>query len=619
MPCVRWLVVLSALACVPFPPSPAAGQRPAELSGLELTYELQSSWLESVADSRRTAALELLAVAEAVVAQPDSTGSSTVELLPEAGRLADRVAMLDRELEEAREAVGQTRSGLIRALEEWAGSLRGAVRAAPPAERSEPAARLAEVEAELRRLRATDSGPGRADPLEGAAPIAALTGVVDTEYRRAVTLNAMREELRLFMAGLRLFDETGMPPSARAGGGGETDPGCPPVACPISESAPGDVPLDHFRPEGLADGSEPTLTPASLARLRDQLAAHIERPGGAADGEHGIGRAPPGDRIAPVAREAVLDAGLTGFRADQAAASAVVMKAAVSSVHALPLGAGLQLMVEPAAGARGFRLGGGTFGEAAGEVRETLSGVGSDRFPWQVMAWQKGRFLSEPLTPPGYLEPGRVEGGLTGRLSVPVRSRWAFEVSGGGDAVRYAPADWEALDRHGLTAALGLAWRRATRSTRLSLRSSHHVFPHPRPGGDRRADTRIDAGIEGTLERTFVAGVSAGWSWSRSTLPAYDFHSARAALVLSAPWGRGSVQAYGALATQRYLNPGPEELRVAPSDRDSGSMVSLRYARPLDAHRTLVLRGAWSRSVTGFHDEFYHRFGTSLQLTFRGR
>jgi hypothetical protein len=38
--------------------------------------------------------------------------------------------------------------------------------------------------------------------------------------------------------------------------------------------------------------------------------------------------------------------------------------------------------------------------------------------------------------------------------------------------------------------------------------------------------------------------------------------------------------------------------------------------RPLDATRTLILRGEWSRSTTGFHNDFYQRLGASGHLAF---
>jgi len=151
------------------------------------------------------------------------------------------------------------------------------------------------------------------------------------------------------------------------------------------------------------------------------------------------------------------------------------------------------------------------------------------------------------------------------------------------------------------------------------MRGSHHGFPDsPTEWEERRVDTRLGAEANGSLEGKLLARLSLGGSWNQSRLPAYDFRLARAALTVSLPWGKGSFQGYAALAHQLYLNPGPEDARVAPSDQDSGSVLSLQHARPLDATRILLVRGGWSRSQTGFRNDFYERFGMSVHFSFRG-
>jgi hypothetical protein len=206
-----------------------------------------------------------------------------------------------------------------------------------------------------------------------------------------------------------------------------------------------------------------------------------------------------------------------------------------------------------------------------------------------------------------------------GRVSLPLSSTWQLNAESGADAVRYEPQDWEGLDRHGLNAALGLAWRGASRAAGLALRGSYHGFPHSvADWEERRNDTRVGVEMSGSLEGKLVARLSAGGSWNESRIPAYDFWLARTALVVSAPWGKGSLQGYAALAHQDYLNPGPEDARIAPSDQDSGSVLSLQYGHPLDPTHTLMIRAGWSSSQTGFRNDFYERFGVSAHLTFRG-
>ncbi len=613
-----WLLVFLLPGWLPA--SPALAQQPADPSALRPVHAFQARWLDDLHASRRETARRFLDVAREVVALPDADERRRAELLGEAQGLADLLTSLDDQVEEAAAAERETRHRLIQALEARAASLRQAAEAADSAERPGLEARVRELNAELEALRDRDTRVARAAPLDtAAATLSALAEVVAEEQRRLETLQRVQDELRLFLGGLRLFDETGMPPSGGGEAGGDPGAGCPPAACPISGS-PGDVPLAHFQPEGPTGGETPSeMTPASLARLRARIAAYADPGALPADSATFLAD----DRLAggAVTRETVLAASVMGFRGDGGSLAGLGPKVGTSFSFSRLLGASLQLTVEPSMGGRAFRAEGSTFAEAAGEIRETLTKASPDgRLRWQVMSWQKGRFLSEALPAPGYLEPGRAEGGIGGRFVVPLDARWGLELEGGGDAVRYEPDDWTVLDRHGLNAATGLAWRGESRSAGLSLRGSHHDFPHPASTLDpRRKDTHLAVEVEGALEGRVVARLNGGVSWNRSRLDAYDYRSVRGALVLSAPWGRGSVQAYVAHAHQVYLNPGTEDRRVAPSDQDSGSILAVQYSRPLSAARSLLLRGEWARSVTGFQNDFYQRFGLSAHLTFRGR
>lgn len=304
------------------------------------------------------------------------------------------------------------------------------------------------------------------------------------------------------------------------------------------------------------------------------------------------------------------------FRGGGEGLSGVGLKAGSSFLFSWGLGAGSQLTVEPWLGARSVQLDLGSSGEMAGEVRETLTGAsGGGRFRWQVTSWQKGRFLSDPLPLPGYLEPGRAEGGLSARVALPLLGRWDLDAMGGGDLVRYGPEDWKVLDRQGASGSMGLTRQGEAGSARLYVLGSRHGFPGD--GAGRRQDTRMGAGADWTRERRTVVRFSAGVAWNDSRLPAYDFRSGRAAVVVSAPWRRGSIQGYGAFAHKSYRNPGPEEGRVAPSDQDTGTILALQLIHPLDTGHGLGFRAEWSRSETGFRDDFYQRFGMSVQVTFR--
>jgi hypothetical protein len=331
------------------------------------------------------------------------------------------------------------------------------------------------------------------------------------------------------------------------------------------------------------------------------------------NGERPVGETDAGG--GGVTREVAFGLGVVSFRGEGGGSTGPSLRAASSLSFDRTLGGGVRLTLEPWAGARSVRLPRGSSAEMAVEARESLTGASGERGPrWQVTSWQKVRSLSDPLPLPGYLEPGRQEGGAMGRVAVPLDVRWAVEVGGGGDIVRYGPADWRALDHRGASLTASLVREGSVGSARLSVLASRHSFPNDGLREDRRVSVGADASTEGRI----VLRLSAGVTWNDSRLPAYDYRSERASIVLSAPWGAGSVQAYGALARQRYLDPGSVEVRVAPSTQDAGSVLAVQVTRPWGPSRALRLRAEWSRSETGFANDFYQRFGASAHVALRG-
>jgi hypothetical protein len=608
-----WIPVLVTLACLP--DFPAEAQLLSDLAGLRHTYETQFLWADSLVSARQAEALRFLDLAERILALPGGMDTYRNRLLGEAGDLSDHLMVLDQEVEVATTMVRETRERLIPALESQAASLLRTAAGAEGSNREDMEARGRKLKAEAEALRKMQREVKAVGPLDSAEEtLVALADVVAEEHERLQGQWIQQEELRLFLGTLRLFDEMSMPPSARAGGGDSQDPGCQPSACAIGGASPADVPVMHSRPEDPREGQGiGATTPESLARLHEMIAFHVE--------EDDISAGSLAQENPVVSREVVLGAGLMAFQGHGSTSSPSGPKVSTLLLWSRPLSGSIGFVLEPSVGARGLRDGSRTVSELAAEVRETvIGGVSDGRSRWFVSAWQKGRFLSKPLSPPGYLEPGRVETGVVGRFALPLDSRWQLEAEGGGDAVRYEPDDWRSLDRQGLSAAMGVGWYGALRSARLGLRASHQAFPHPLADWERgREDTQYSLEVSGSLDRTTLVRFSLVGAWNQSRIPAYDYRLGRAGLVLSFPWGKGSLQGYAAFAHQEYLNPGPEGARVAPSDQDSGSLVSLQYAYPLDSTRLILVRGGWSRSQTGFRSDFYDRFGISIDLTFRGR
>jgi hypothetical protein len=617
-----WLILF---ALGSWPGTPSLAQTLTDPAALRFSHTVESRRAEVLEEYRREAAQRLVTVAGEVLTLPEGSGTRKTELLGEAQYLADSIALLDQEIEEAIPAAREARRGLIRALEGQAATLRQALQDADPQRRPSLEARLRELEAELGPLHELEGEPPAAHPLSPhSTTLTALTHMAAGELTRLRNLRTLQDELRLYMGNLRLFDETGMPPSLRAQTGGDPDPGgtCP-IGCPVTEPppAPADLPLDHFRPEGPRDREDAVampVTPASLRRLREQLASYVGSPEVPTTTAAGEEMEPPREDQGGVTRDTQIGVTFMGFRGGGGGGgrSGVGLRIGTSALFTRPLGRAVHLTVEPWFGARSVQLDVASASEAAGELRGTLTGsLRAGHLRWQLTSWQKGRFLSDPLPLPAYLEPGRREGGLAGRAALTLHPGWDLEMVGGGDLVRYGPEDWKVLDRQGFNGSVGLAHQGESGFARLSVMGSHHQFV----AGDGlpREDTRVGVGADWSTEGRVVLRLSAGVAWNDSRIPAYDARSGRAALVVSAPWRGGSIQGYGSLAHQRYANPGPEDERVAPSDEDRGSVVALQLTRPMDATHNLTLRAEWSRSESGFRDDFFQRFGLSFHVSFR--
>lgn len=602
----RWVWLVLVVACAAPAAAPAAAQGGGEIEGLRSTYALQRPWAEGVRAHRAEVTDRVMEIARAVM--ETEAGPRRTALLADAQVVVEQLVAVDDELAAAETALAETRVRLENALEARIERLRAAADTAA-AVRDSLLARARALEAERSALER--GAPGGVDSGAGAAlagvesAVASLARIAAEERDRLATLDRLRDELRVFVGGLRLFDETGMPPSARSGTDDEPGAGCPVSSCPVSGFSPTDglVP-DHET--GRAPGDRGAVvgevTVASLADLLGDLDRYVD----------GVVAEVPQPAWS---REVTVGMAAMGFRALEGDREGVGPTAGASWVLGYALGSALELTVEPSLGIRTLRVG-DTFLEGAAEVRETLSHVGGGG-RWEVGAWQRLRLVPEASVPQGYLEPGRGEGGVVGRFVIPVGARWQADLMTTGDAVRYAPETWQILNRQGVGGGAGVARLGTTGSARLAVQAAHYRFPErASPLAPHRADTRVSVSIDGALEGETVIRFSAAGTWNRSRIAAYDYAAARAAVVTSVPWGGRSFQLYAGMARQSYPDPGAGEVVVR--DDDTGSVVALQYSHPMDGGRVLAARVGWMRSRTGLGDDFYQRLWASLRLGFRG-
>ncbi len=280
------------------------------------------------------------------------------------------------------------------------------------------------------------------------------------------------------------------------------------------------------------------------------------------------------------------------------------------------VGRQLALTFEPRAGVRVLDFADRTSTEVVLDAAAILASSSPNRsLSWQVEFAPKLRAVSDPPDLPAYLDPGRAELWTSASFAASVAPGWELEARGSGGVVRYSPDEWQVLDRSGYQGSLALLHALGPGLARVTLAGGGEAYVER--GLVDRDDTSWSVQAQWVTGEPIFIQLDAGFAWNGSSRDGFDYRSSRAAILISAPLGRGSAQLYSAVAAKTYTNPGPPGARVAPSDRDTGSFVIAQVTQPLGASTNLHLRGEWSRSESGFRDLYFQRFGFSALLSFR--
>lgn len=278
----------------------------------------------------------------------------------------------------------------------------------------------------------------------------------------------------------------------------------------------------------------------------------------------------------------------------------------------------LALTLQPRAGLRVFAFEEHASTELVADVATSLASNARGRLRWQVYVQGRLRDLSDPPALPAYLEPGRAEGWAGAVVSAALGADWALEARGSAGLVRYTPDEWEVLDRNLALGSLSLAHAVGPGIARLTFALGGDGYIAPlRPTDPERDDTRWGLRLDWGMRGAIVLQLETGFAWSRSNYEGFDYRSRRFGLTLSTSLGHGSAQLYAVYAAKTYTELGPPDARVAPSDRDTGSFVVLQTTHPLGESISVHVRGEWSRSETGFRDQYFQRLGLSALLSLR--
>ncbi len=282
------------------------------------------------------------------------------------------------------------------------------------------------------------------------------------------------------------------------------------------------------------------------------------------------------------------------------------------------LGKMQELILEPRVGLRVLDFADRTSSELVLDAAAVFASSSTNRrLRWQVELSPKLRAVSNPPDLPAYLDPGRAELSTGGSIMASVAPGWLLEARGTGGVVRYTPDQWQVLDRSGYQGSLALHRALGPGRARLTVAAGGEAYANR--GVAERDDTNWSLQAQWVTGEPIFVQLDAGFAWNGSSRDGFDYRSGRAAVLISAPLGRGSAQLYSAVASKTYTNPGPPGARIAPSDRDTGSFVIAQVTQPLGDATHLHLRGEWSRSESGFRDLYFQRFGFSALLSFRSR
>ncbi len=275
-----------------------------------------------------------------------------------------------------------------------------------------------------------------------------------------------------------------------------------------------------------------------------------------------------------------------------------------------------QLIFEPRVGLRVLEFADRTSSELVLDAAAILTSSSPNRsVRWHLEVAPKLRAVSNPPDLPAYLDPGRAEVWTGGSVTTPLAPGWEIEARGYGGLVRYSPEPWQVLDRNGYRGSLALLHALGPGQARLTFAGGGESYA--KQGVVERDDTNWSLQAQWVTGEPIFIQLDAGFAWNGSSRDGFDYRSGRAAVLISAPLGRGSAQLYSAVASKTYTNPGPPGARIAPSDRDTGSFVIAQVTQPLGASTHLHLRGEWSRSESGFRDLYFQRFGFSALLSLR--
>ena len=259
-------------------------------------------------------------------------------------------------------------------------------------------------------------------------------------------------------------------------------------------------------------------------------------------------------------------------------------------------------------------------GSLAARFTQSLGGWGG----LTVRSGVRGRSIKDRPPMPLFLQSGYST--LTGGIGLGTRPLGGVRFDAQADveradyhAVSYLP-QLDLLDRKVAGLELGARWGgpstvRFYGGIRWSEYPNQGSFD---PTDPFRRDHTARVGLEWTYPGDVFAqvGVDGALNRSNSNRPEYDAVSLRALLTAPLPHAF-SLNVFSVFTFKSYVHD-TEYTRLVPGEEaDNASVAYVQISHALASNLDGAIRFAWTRAETDIGDEYYQRFGASVQFNYR--
>jgi len=239
------------------------------------------------------------------------------------------------------------------------------------------------------------------------------------------------------------------------------------------------------------------------------------------------------------------------------------------------------------------------------------------------LGW-RGRAVEDRPPMPLFLQPGFGIGSAGVSIETSEIDRVRFDFGVDAEWADYTAREFsgplDLLDRRTTGIEAGATWGdasmvRISGGFRVSRYPNQATFDEADP---ERRDQTAHAGVSWSLDAPVTAelGIEATVNRSNSRRPEYDALAGRALVSVPLPFEIGAT-VLAVITAKRYVSQTDFTLLVPGEEADNASVLYLDLARPLALGLDGSVRLGWTRAEADVGDQYFQRFGASLQLRYR--